>query len=251
MDLLTRVMEAVSLIRLISRFLPSTQRCVAAVLALSALLPLGVSAQRLLDLTADVPDSGSPGVPGASFESLNKPTPLALEVVVQDLVPVVAAKGDRITVQVLIRNTGKYAIEIPSSRDRGRIFESRSFGRKELSMGLSVSPVGLGKTFHFSLEGSVGASNIPGSFIVLSPGDSLVVRSRGDLVDIVSADGSGASIGDADVSVVVSENVFEDGRYAINGSSGRVISSNSFKVYWPIQIHQRPTSVTPPRQEQP
>jgi hypothetical protein len=118
-------MEAVSLIRLISHFLPSTQRCVAAVLALSALLLFDAKAQRLLDLIGDRPASSDiMMVPGASPGSMNRPTPLSLDLTIQDIYPLVASQNDRVTVQILMRNAGKEPIEIPSSRDTAGIIGS-------------------------------------------------------------------------------------------------------------------------------
>ena len=185
------------------------------------------------------PSAAIPGWSGATLL-----VPLTLEVTIQDLFPLAATDPGRVTALILIRNKAKTPVQIPASRDQGGILRPGIPGKKELHLGLVIAPAGMGKSFYFSMASAIGAPSVPGSMVELAPGESIVIRSVCKSFLTLDAGEPTTSIGEADVKVVVSEDLLEDDGYVIRNHSEKIVSNNSIRVYWPFQIRQRgsPTS---------
>jgi hypothetical protein len=111
-------------------------------------------------------------------------------------------------------------------------------GKRELELGLRVSLAGVPKVFEYPIGFSVGAASIPGSMITIAPGESLKIRSKGSLFGLRDSGQPAVFIGEANVAVTVKENLYEDDRYFIRAWTEKVVSSNSFKVYWSFEAQQ-------------
>ena len=196
-------------------------------------------AQYVVDLTKEVPISASQlGFPGIFAGSGMKPVPLSISVTLQELVSKVADGERRITAQVLLRNTGTSVLEVPVSTDSEGILTHSNSGKRELRIELAVFSVELRKTFHFSLRDTVGSASVVGSLFALEPGQSMTVRTVGEISGSVDGTEPVVTIGSADVFAVVSEDFYDDHDYVIKSSTRRVVSANSIRVYWPVQIQR-------------
>jgi hypothetical protein len=110
-----------------------------------------------------------------------KPMKLPLEVTIQDLSPLTpAVTKDEIHLQLLVRNVGKEPLAIPASKHYSEIMKSGNLDRSIMSLGLEFTlgggngPVSK-ETIKEFLTVAVGSSSLPGSMLVIGPGQSVLV----------------------------------------------------------------------------
>jgi hypothetical protein len=110
-------------------------------------------------------------VPGAAIHPV-----LPLEVTIQDLNPASASLGDWLTVSVLIRNTGKYPLEIPCSLNFASVFKPGNKDQRQLVVSASfVSAIG---PLSMVAAGFAGSASVPGSMCSIPPQGTALVLGR-------------------------------------------------------------------------
>jgi hypothetical protein len=189
----------------------------------------------VLDLTG--PNSVEPNsgrVPGMKMEVTEglppTPTPYALplESVIQSITPSSINLHDKFVIQIKFTNIGKAPFELPISRDYRKVEEDVNRGRRTFDFILNFTVAG--RNEKHVVEVTAGSESIPDSFFRLGPGQSIIVKFIGYLLQFatVLADGN---IKQINVESICSEWTLEDDRYFIKNHSEEVRSKNYMTLH--------------------
>lgn len=188
----------------------------------------------VLDLTAHSEnESKSPGVPGASWGSIPRPhVSLPVEVTLLNLWPVVAASGDRMKVEIIIKNVGRQPVLIPASRNYAQVIKPGNHDQRSLGVGLKLVHKGTGRVINLVVGNAVGSSSVPDSVITLAPQETLLVRAANLLSETWKWEEEGVPADVVEIRAEVDEIFFEDDRYFVKARSAPAVSTNSMQIIW-------------------
>lgn len=190
---------------------------------------LGAHGQPMLDLTAAPPEgAGVLGVPGGSFGG-GPARPVAralpLDITIIDYWPVLLNPSSKIQMDMLVRNTSKKPVMIPSSKDYVHVIKPGNQDQRMLSVGVILSPKSGGKPMMHPLAIAVGSASVPGSMIGLAPDETLVIRVAGTLgIGLLLR---GWTSGDASVRAALREAFMETDRFVVKEWSADVVSQRA------------------------
>lgn len=158
-----------------------------------------------------------------------KPMKLPLEVTIQDISPLTPwLRVDEVEVQLLVRNTGKEPVAIPSSKHYSDTMKSGNEDRRVMNLtltftvdaanGVPASNVAVSKgLIREFMAASVGSSSVPGSMLVIGAGQSVLIQVRERLWSTLEWDNLGPGPFLTTVRAVLSEQfVYDDRLYEKN-----------------------------------
>ena len=175
-----------------------------------------------------------------------KPVKLPLEITIQDIGPLTpSVTKDEVDVQLLVRNVGKEPITIPASKHYSEIMKSGNEDRRETSLALTFTvesangvsaPNGVvsGHPIRETLDVAVGSSSVPGSMLVIGPGQTVLIHARERLWRTQEWDKLGTGLFLTTVRATLSERFVYDDRLYLKNFSEDAVSTNAvhLSVSW-------------------
>jgi hypothetical protein len=163
-----------------------------------------------------------------------EPPALPVEVTIQDLYPAAINPLDTIQVVVMLRNTSRAAVDIPASRDYAHVIKPGNHDQTELRLKLLVAAPGATDRLLSLLVGTaVGSSSVPGSFVVLPPNGTMLVRGEASLLSTRTWREKGVGeTADLVVNAAFDQLHYDDNRYFMNAVSREAVSVNAAHVFW-------------------
>ncbi len=181
------------------------------------------AAELHLDLTHDDFEPGeaeSPwahGLPSGTFGGVGGLRPLLpVKLSIRDISPRLVTSLDHITVDVLLRNVGKAAIELPFRS--GNHWRAGVHGQRSIDLALELTAPN-GNRVLIPLGNAYGASDIPGSMVALAPNDTLAIHASASLRETWAWSGALPSPAEVKIAVTVGELRWHDTRFEIVGGS--------------------------------
>jgi hypothetical protein len=194
----------------------------------------GEAPLRVVDLTGPLPSAkgsiGFPGDEGGWMPGLKpKPKyPLPLELTIRSVEPRTVVLGQRIIVELLLRNAGPEPYYLPIARNDGTVHEQGKLRRRQLGIDLSSQDSAGGKPIRKVMEATAGSDTVPESLLLLKPRETILIRFFADPRAAIS--GSLSSARELQFGVVLSEWTSEDDRYFVKARSEEVESKNQVTV---------------------
>lgn len=189
---------------------------------------------RLLDLTAAPPASkGKAGMPGGEAGGIagadsRRPRPygLPLEVILCPPQEVVLRRGEKLVLEILLRNRGDVVFDLPVSRSDWTVHAQGEIRRRMFR--IRVRRPGSGMAAWAAIL--FGAASRPDALVRLPPGESVRIRLAVDSGELTRA--VLFEQGRVELEVVCSEWTSDDDQYFIRqgNDSQEVVSATSFSV---------------------
>jgi hypothetical protein len=201
------------------------------------------AADFTLDLTERRPDDDLlPPITlttGAEREGV-KPIALPLEITIQDVSPLTPAViKDELQLQILVRNTAKEPIAIPASQHYSDTMKNGNEDRRTMAIHLAFTVEGtygvISKAPIFeAIAVAVGSSSVPGSMVMLGPGQSVLIYAKGPLSNTQEWDKRGSGLFIATAKAILRERFIYDDRLWDRNYAQDVVSTNSvpMTVWW-------------------
>jgi hypothetical protein len=139
---------------------------------------------RVLDLTAPVPQvparmPGGGGGGGRHSEPRRYPVPL--NVTIQSVSPKSVTTSQKLTFEIVVRNTGSQPYYLPVSRYPGVVHADGQRGRRCLLFKVRVPGLEYGRPRESPVGATFASTTTPDSTLALQPGDSILIRTVGIL----------------------------------------------------------------------
>jgi hypothetical protein len=205
-----------------------------------AALAMGAFGQdRMIDLTR-TPAADYPGVLGGSYSSFDKREVLPLDVSIRSLRPQSVIGNEIVEVEIVVRNRGGDTVFLPSSRNFVEVYRSGNMGRRNLYIGLVLTPIGASadgaaKELEVGLVGATGSPDVGGSRTQLGPGEVVVIKTFGQLNETFAWRKAGFGTVVATARAHLRLATISDDQLKIVGSTAVVQSNDaiSVSVSWP------------------
>lgn len=204
-------------------------------LVLIAALVAPMAAQEVtmpvLDLTKPAPSEQQvTGVAGASIGGIEgQPPPsgylLPLKIELTSIYPQPVKPGEKITVEVRLRNTGASVFFLPASQNGVEVLQHEGKGRRTFAFNLIFEDPKSGRQTSSYGAVAMGSETVKNSLCRIEPGKEVRVLFTGDLGPI--ADWLKQGIDRIQVRAGASEMTFEDRRYFLKSQSQPIVSDNA------------------------
>ncbi|MFI5176223.1 MAG: hypothetical protein ACHQKY_15285 [Terriglobia bacterium] len=188
----------------------------------------------LLDFTQPVPReqqvtavAGMTGG-GVQGEPLPRGYPLPFAVQLESISPQRVRPGENFTLDLLLRNSGDQAFYLPASRNSVAVFKPGNKEQRNINFGVIFEDPANGRQIFSVVAVGSGSSTVPGSLLIVEPGQRVRVHAKGDLFPIQGW--LKAGIKQVRVRAEVCEWKYEENRYFIESYSERVLSANTIML---------------------
>ncbi len=192
-------------------------------------------AQTYVDLTTEARQGpggpqGGPAMRIMTFDH-GQPTPLPIEVTVQDLYPVAIEITGRMTAVIRLRNVGQEPIAVPVSRDFS-VLKPGNEDQRILDLSLVFTPPPPLKPFFIAAGSVAGSKSAPGSVLTLAPQETVTFRVAVPLTDTRKLSDAALDTARITVRAQVIESTLLSDEFTIVKLSPVAISRGEVEVFW-------------------
>jgi len=193
------------------------------------------SGTLVLDLTKPVPtEEQRIGVPGASVGVIGgvgripRPYPLPLSVELQSISPQAIKVGEKLRVEVVLRNGSQSPFLLPASQNAATVLKQGNRARRTFLFSLVFEDPTNGRQTSSGMASTQASETAPSSWLRVEPGQSVRVVFTGDSYPFLESFKPGLKR--VRVRAQVSEWKYEDKRYFIESRAEPVTSANTLEL---------------------
>jgi hypothetical protein len=159
---------------------------------------------------------------------------LPLEVTITRFWPLTVSAHGELEVDLLIRNVGEVPVAIPVSTDEDIVFQTGNAQRMRLGLVLVVTlEPGFAASFQRdtgSIAPTYGSPSVEGSILVLQPGDSVRIETKGRLLSTQPSVDRRPDILPVTLRVSLQRDTLEESELKVAGSSEPITSRNAEQI---------------------
>ena len=165
----------------------------------------------------------------SGFNAKPKPGyPLPLELTIRSVDPGSVAPGQKLVIEILVRNIGSEPYWLPVARNDGTVHAQGNKQRRAWSVRIRFHNARGGPPVESWGAATSGSASAPSSLLRLGPSEAVILRFNGDPPAI--APGSSGTPQQYSLGVFCSEWTSKDDEYFVQGRSEEVESTNRIPV---------------------
>ncbi len=157
-----------------------------------------------------------------------EPYPIPLQVTIAKVEPEVIGPRDEFLLEIELKNTGPAPFFFPISQDIGRVQGDENRGRRTALLFIHFENPAQSKLDLDAVGLLGGSSSIAESLKRLNPGDSILVRLKGDLDEVSKL--MSPDQGQVTFRAGYRERTLKDGEFAVENVSEKVTSNGTFTL---------------------